>query len=252
MHRSVRALGSVAFLCAVLPGSVVGQVRTLTFDEDPSIGLFPGLDFDLSHGFGGLYWRDIYFVSPDDAFPAWWWTWGRNSPYDLADGYGVAAARSGAEIYAPSPFDLYSAYVASDDLAGVGLNVWGFRNGTATYFRSFVIGVEAPTLLDFGFRGIDRVRFETLGGCASPRFTGYLDDFYGPDFPDIVAHSAFPGPGYCRGTTDARFSSFAMDNVRVGVAPEPMTVVLLATGLLGLAVVSWRRRRPLADERRSS
>jgi hypothetical protein len=47
---------------------------------------------------------------------------------------------------------------------------------------------------------------------------------------------------YNTGDTSVNTGLF-VDNIRLGAVPEPDTIVLLATGLVGVAAVGWRRRR---------
>jgi hypothetical protein len=51
----------------------------------------------------------------------------------------------------------------------------------------------------------------------------------------------FPDPG-APGSRDLRFEAIFYDRIAV---PEPGSLLLLASGLLGIAGVGWRRRRSM-------
>lgn len=246
---------AIVALAIFAPTTALAQA-VATFDDDPSndfwvsAGGAPdpdgGVNRIIPKGYAGVSWSGFRVLGPNYTSPDLFYTWATDTSIQTFNAplydYGVASSLFGGDIFSDALFDLDGAYAASNYLNGMTLNVWGFRGGTAAYFRSFTIDVEGPSLLTFGFRGVDRVRFETVGGCASPGLHEYGQAWGLPD-------GYFPPLGYCRPPGESSYyGAFALDNVRIGVAPEPATVVLLASGLLGLAVVARRRARPWEEK----
>lgn len=230
----------VTVLLSVTP--IAGQAQQVaTFDWNSDYT--HDWTYDSSAGvysYAGVYWSDFLITKPYYTTPDLWYTWRDDTSMQTSTYYGVANSRfDSGDIFSDALFDLDRAYAASDYLAGVALNVWGFRGGTAAYFRSFLISVEGPSLLTFDFRGVDHVHFETAGGCTSPGFYEYGETMGVPD-------GYWPSLGYCRPSDDASWGNFSIDHVEISPVPEPALILLLGTGLLVLAAVGHygRRRKP--------
>lgn len=113
-------------------------------------------------------------------------------------------------------FNLFSAWLSYRQFDTVNLD-----NGT--------IGITV-----LGYRaGIDAPVFQRLLGLTN---TAQLITFEFVDVEEVVFETAPLIDG-------GRSSALAVDNVQLGVVPEPATVLLLATGLAALLVVTTRRRR---------
>jgi hypothetical protein len=135
------------------------------------------------------------------------------------------------------------------------IGLWG---AGSALFASMVM--PAGTV---GFLGADSFRYLALGAPVLLNPGTYrIGAFYATNSPDVIAWNAGPegasgyitydGPRLFRGgfndpleisavTGGAFGPNFLFDPVRVQV-PEPLSAVLLGTGLLGLAAIRSRRR----------
>ncbi|HEX2165861.1 MAG TPA: PEP-CTERM sorting domain-containing protein [Longimicrobiales bacterium] len=135
---------------------------------------------------------------------------------DLAVAGFAAAVVSGSQaavngfgtlgVFAGSLFNFNSAYFTTLLPSVFTLTVRGWRDGGIIYTQDLAL-TQTATLYDIGFTGVDLV---TLGNPAS--------------------------------TPDEAFV-FAVDDVNVTVTPEPASLLLITTGVLGIAVVGRRRQR---------
>jgi len=203
----------VIFVLTLSAGVGKAGASTLTFEglsSNPCCDLIPS-------GYGGLNWSNMGVIN---GFTYAGGTSGyRNG---LISGSYVAFNESGGQgdaldITATGTFDFDSTYLTAAWNDGLSIQVRGYNNGVLLYDNTLVVDTAASTLFTFDYLGIDDLRFNSFGG---------------------VNHG-YPGAG----------TQFAMDNFtfneRTSV-PEPCSLLLLCTGLAGLAGCRWRKARTQA------
>jgi hypothetical protein len=216
----MRKLLAVVCGCALLLGlSSPARAQTILNFEDLTT---PG-EVPIPVGYGGLDWSNMFYVNASipTLNPSGYRN-GRVSGDVVAFNGGGAGAAVTASA-GSGPFDFYSAYLTAAWNDGLDFVARGFRGGTEVFTQALVLNTSGPTHAIFDFTDVDRVTFETSGGVDNPVMLG--------------------------GGTH-----FAMDDVQLGapidstVTPEPISLVLLGTGLAGVGVVSRRRRVRRAED----
>lgn len=140
------------------------RVTTLTFDD-----ITKASTKAIHNGYGGgLHWTHFGVVDPI--------AYGQGVGCGEANGYingrvsGTYVAYSPlggpAEVTAPAgwTFDFISVYVtAADDKR---FFAFGYKDGIELYQQSLDINVNGPQLFTANFLGVDRVVFDSRGGCG--------------------------------------------------------------------------------------
>src|SRR5687767_14558589 len=133
-----------------------GSAETLNFDN-----FSPGHDHvGVPNGYGGLQWNNfgIYCGACRPASEGY--RTGTVSPTNVAfNFYGDPAS-----ISSVNPFDLSSAQLtAAWNLTNVvQVRVEGFAGTNVTYDNTYTVQRGAPTLVQFNYHGVTKVRFTTL------------------------------------------------------------------------------------------
>jgi hypothetical protein len=183
-------------------GTAFSQSELLTFDD------LSGFEAPIPNGYGGLQW-DQFSSYNTVVLGALYGPTGENngvvsSPNVAFNQGGVPASISGG------PFNLISGYLMGVWNDGLQVEVQGFVGATLTYDKTYSVGTQGSTLINFGYLGVDKVEFISSGG---------------------VPHGFPQGSGF----------QFAMDDLDItGSIPEPSP---LAMAGLGLAVKLLLRRR---------
>lgn len=188
----------------------------LTFDE-LSLEEYGG---PMPTDYAGLKWQDFGLIrSKDYPLAGTGAQQGLISPeYVIFTGGDAGLGRSVASFRSVggAQFTLDSAYLTGFVRDGLQVQVTGYVRGEQTYQGVYTVNSTEPTLIQFNYVAIDRVRFLTSGGTQHPGI--------GADGPGVV-----------------------IDNMVISV-PEPGTVGLLAVGGLALLLGCERRRRQARRE----
>ena len=226
-----RALAPIALLATM--ASAAGAQSSFVIDfEDLTYGREPGAAIEWSGGpllttYKGFEWTNIRPLDLQNYQfqPAGY-------PRDPATGGVLGLAFGPVRMVGTSPFILLSGAFGSGWTDPTLFTVTGLLGGQQQFSQETRLGTAGPTTLDFGAFLVDEVWF-------TPTFTpdGYVDTF------DSGAYNG-----------GSPYQSFYADNLAVTVGtptlsatvtttPEPASVALFGSGLLGLAGMLRVRRR---------
>jgi hypothetical protein len=204
-----RKMNFVLAVFIVVALAAVANAETLAFDD-----LDPSQSSVIPDGYGGLNWTNVNVVDGTN--------YGVN--YGTPSGYehGVISPRNvafnaggyPAEI-SGAPFAFDSAYFTAAWKDGLNVQVVGYLVGTIVETANFVVDTSGPTLKTFNWPEVDTVTFTTSGGTPH---------------------------GYIVGGLPADEGQFAMDDFRFTPVPEPSSLSLLISAIVGSAIVYLRPR----------
>jgi hypothetical protein len=169
----------------------------ITFDDlPPTTG---GLT--ITNGYRGFNWNNFDVVDGVHYTYASGYQAGVISTNNLAFGLsGVTAS-----ITAAQPFNFVSAWLTAAWRDNLQVEVRGYVHGILAYDQTYTLSATAPTLIVFNYLDVTEVDFIASGGT--------------------------PHPGY-----DYSAPIFAMDNVTVAPAPEPLLTIVPSGST---AIISW-------------
>ena len=186
---------------------------TVTFDDRlPNIILGP---------YDGLYWENFYvgniYTLPS---PSGYQHAAVSLPNIAYNGGGTLASMLSYLPEAPPSqiptFTLNSGYFTAAWNNGLLLTVTGYDQSTQLFQEFATLNTSGPSFLTFDWTGLTRVDFVSTGGTPHYNFNA---------------------------------TQFAMDNVTINgpvissVTPEPASLTLLVTGLLGVFGAARRKRK---------
>src|SRR5437773_3408879 len=125
----------------------------LTFDD-----LSPGtVTLLIPNGYGGLTWSNFYAYNGTLAQPAYGYFKGIVSTANVAlNGFADPSGFSSSSL-----IDLNSAYMTAAFDDGLHVRVQGISGTNLLYDNTYVLGLNAPTLINFNYLQIDKVLFQS-------------------------------------------------------------------------------------------
>jgi hypothetical protein len=129
------------------------MATTITFDDLPSGGFYP-----IPEGYEGLNWTN-FWRNDSRNYDDVGYSTGVVSPVNVAfNAFGDPASIS----INGGVFDLTSAYLTGG-FSDLNVRVIGAANGVTLFDNTYAILIEAPTLINFNYLGVDAVQFVSFG-----------------------------------------------------------------------------------------
>ena len=211
MKRLFRIIGIVGTLTLFVSAPASAQETIVDFEA-----LGAGCNAAIPDGYAGFNWTGWGTCS--DTF---------GTPGSVAGTVSGAIAAynfhgGNTTVTSGSPFNFIRMYLNPAWLTDLDITIVGTLGGNQVFTRT-LLGLNATTSgqwYQFGYN-VDELSFTSVAGGST--FKSAFPSLYG---------------GYV-GT------EFVMDDFTFTHSPEPSTVVLLATGLLGLGLYHRRRKRDL-------
>lgn len=156
----------------------------------------------LANGYQGLNWINVLCVNAI-LYPRNWPFQTNGVYYGMASASNVVMTLGGGEIDSVgADFDFLSASLTAGVSSNLNIELQGFNGAGLLYDTNVVANATSSTLFTFNYTNIDRLAISI----------GQQDD------------------------------AVVMDNLTIGLVPEPSTVLLAALGALSLCALLKRRR----------
>ena len=221
---SIAALGIVAPLVVV--SGKKAEAVVLTFDDIETTQGFGAIE----NGYGDLNWVNFGYVNQEFHPDSGYENGLVSGEYTAFNWYAQPAEVTG-EL-----FDFDGAYLSSAWNDGLNVLVEGFSEGVLKYSQKVVVNSSESSWFDFGYTGVDTVKFTSSGGVdANPddNIVGrnfVMDNFtYQTSNSNVTSPSSSPIPQSGNNTQEV---------------PEPMTVLgsLVALGFGGIFYKKYSRK----------
>jgi len=177
---------SAIMLMAVV---IRAQQTTITFDD-----LANSADgANVPNGYQGFNWNNFGYLNgrTNNYNPSGY-------PYSIVSPNNVSFNWAGTQALISSPllpFDFESAYLTAAWRDNLQVQVLGYVGGLLTYSNTYTLSATNPTPINFNYRGVDIIAFNSSGGTP---------------------HSGYTSTG----------TQFAMDNVTIVTNPPPNATTL--------------------------
>jgi len=143
----------------------IGLSETITFDDLPSTP-FAQFHDPMPAGYAGFDWDNFRPLNGSASVPSGYRN-GVVSPNNVI--YSVNG--NPAQFTNAAGFDLISAYVTAAWNDGLQVEVQGFIGTTMAYDNFYSVNTTGPTLINFNYLGVIRVKFITSGGTLNPAYS---------------------------------------------------------------------------------
>jgi len=191
------------FAAIVLVLGMAGVAKALVLDFED---LYPGYESygPIPSGYKGFNWSSKAYWITDKYHPGSGYDYGTIGNVSLFTAY--AADISMSDGY----WDFNGAYITAAWNTGQDVTVEGWRDGSLIYSTTIIISYNGPYWFDFNYENIDTVWFRPGDSGTNAGLGGY-------------GHH------------------IVIDNIDVTPIPEPATLFLLGSGLIGLAGIGRRK-----------
>ncbi len=219
MTRPLRfALGTL--LATTVAGGAAAQ--TVGFDD---VSATTTIGTGITNGYAGFNWSNWNVTNTNwaDLLPSGHYGRARSGEYVAYNTGGNMAT-----ISRETSFDFVAAWFGSGWLDPLVLTITGYRGSEAVFTEALNLGTGSSVYSNLNFTNVDRVTFVTSGGTAAvnPQYNWAHFNMEDAVFADPSA-------------------------TQLTATPEPASMILLATGLLSMAGVSYIRRRKAAGAKPS-